>query len=244
MACDKDYKKEEYKKKVSEYMKDEISKQKVLIEDTKPWVKSIKEFLKYYNLKLKNVQRSKKYIYVHITGKQEDMDNMLNMFNISSEKEKNVLQIDPLDDLEFKKILDTKGYKELKERFTIKNEDIAVDVSTNLMWSRKTLGKMAWQEAVDYCKNLKLGGYSDWRLPSFKELKTLVKKGSLPTINIKVFPDTEPATESSPSRWIFYWTSSSENNYVNLVKCINFYYGEFDNFSNKSEEGYVRAVRG
>jgi hypothetical protein len=231
MACDKDYKKEEYKKKVSEYMKDEISKQKVLIEDTKPWVKPIKEFLKYYNLKLKNVQRSKKYIYVHITGKQEDMDNLVGILDLKITN--NVLQIDPLN-TNFKKMLDTKGYKDVKEKFIIKNEDIAIDNITNLMWSRKTLGKMAWQEAINYCKHLKLGGYSDWRLPSKEELETLIKKGSSsPTINTKVFPDTESS---------YYWSSTTYASYTYGAWCVNFSGGYLNSYD-KSNSYYVRAVR-
>lgn len=29
--------------------------------------------------------------------------------------------------------------------------------------------KMTYNEAVEYCKNLRLGGYSDWRLPTLEE---------------------------------------------------------------------------
>jgi len=33
--------------------------------------------------------------------------------------------------------------------------------------------QMTWQEAKEYAKNLRLGGFDDWRLPSLKELRAL-----------------------------------------------------------------------
>jgi hypothetical protein len=197
-------------------------------------VKPIKEFLKYYNLKLKNVQRSQKIIYAHITGKQEDMDNLGDLYDLTIAN--NVLQIDP-SNTNFKKMLDTKNYKKISEKFTIKNDDVAVDNITNLMWSRKTLGKMTWQGAVDYCKNLKLGGYSDWRLPTLEELKTLIKKGSpSPAINTKVFPDTESS---------YYWSSITDDHRADYAWCVSFLGGRLGGLGipKKSVDFYVRAVR-
>jgi len=57
------------------------------------------------------------------------------------------------------------------------------DQVTGLMWSQTTdingdgkinaQDKLTFEEAVNYIKNLKLAGYSDWRLPTIKELYSL-----------------------------------------------------------------------
>jgi len=47
------------------------------------------------------------------------------------------------------------------------------DPATGLMWTRKddpTGHNLDWHEATDYCRNLHLAGYSDWRLPKVDEL--------------------------------------------------------------------------
>ncbi|MBR4531461.1 DUF1566 domain-containing protein [bacterium] len=44
-----------------------------------------------------------------------------------------------------------------------------------LEWSDLSSEGMIWYDAVDYCKNLKEGGHSDWRLPNIDELRTLIQ---------------------------------------------------------------------
>jgi hypothetical protein len=49
-----------------------------------------------------------------------------------------------------------------------------VDPSTGLMWTAKDNGNdISWGNAVKYCQNLRLAGYSDWRLPSIDELQNI-----------------------------------------------------------------------
>ena len=45
----------------------------------------------------------------------------------------------------------------------------------NLTWSSKAPNRMDWNDSVNYCKNLKEGGLSDWRLPNIDELRTLIQ---------------------------------------------------------------------
>jgi Protein of unknown function (DUF1566) len=47
------------------------------------------------------------------------------------------------------------------------------DPSTGLMWAGKDNGKgVSWKKAVKYCGDLRLAGYSDWRLATLAELET------------------------------------------------------------------------
>jgi hypothetical protein len=47
-----------------------------------------------------------------------------------------------------------------------------VDSSTGLMWAARDNGKdVTWKQAMKYCRELRLAGYSDWRLPSVDELE-------------------------------------------------------------------------
>jgi hypothetical protein len=48
------------------------------------------------------------------------------------------------------------------------------DPSTRLMWTKKDNGSdIAWQQAIDYCQNLRLNGHSGWRLPTIDELEAI-----------------------------------------------------------------------
>ena len=48
------------------------------------------------------------------------------------------------------------------------------DNVTVLIWQKDTApGTYTWQEAINYFEDLTLGIYSDWRLPTIKELSTL-----------------------------------------------------------------------
>ena len=69
-------------------------------------------------------------------------------------------------------------HKEQQQRGQIARPDttggVWSDPATELMWARKDNGyALRWQTATEYCRNLQLGGYSDWRLPTIDELKNI-----------------------------------------------------------------------
>jgi hypothetical protein len=53
------------------------------------------------------------------------------------------------------------------------------DPSTGLMWAGKDNGRdVSWKGAVKYCRHLRLGAYSDWRLATLAELETIFDRNA------------------------------------------------------------------
>jgi hypothetical protein len=52
------------------------------------------------------------------------------------------------------------------------------DPATGLTWTKSDNGSdVNWNQAIAYCSNLRLGGYSDWRLPTIDELQDIYDPG-------------------------------------------------------------------
>jgi hypothetical protein len=68
-----------------------------------------------------------------------------------------------------------KAMQEAREKAALADTDkIWEDPATRLMWTKKDNGSnVNWQKARNYCRNLRLAGYSDWRLPAIDELSDI-----------------------------------------------------------------------
>lgn len=65
-------------------------------------------------------------------------------------------------------------------RFIDNGDGTVTDTATGLMWAQTdNLGNISWDNSKLYCENIILSRYTDWRMPTIDELKTLFDR-SLP----------------------------------------------------------------
>ena len=130
--------------------------------------------------------------------------------------------------------------------FTDNGDGTVSDNVTGLMWSCKTLDvnvdgvvdagdAVAWPQALSCCEALSLAGYDDWRLPTIKELKSIVKDDADdPAVDLIYFPDTVSAQ---------YWTSTTVHHASVNAWFVGFQKGDC-HYDLKTQPGFIRAVRG
>jgi hypothetical protein len=118
------------------------------------------------------------------------------------------------------------------------NSYTVTDHNTHLIWQKAESGTKTWKSALDYCKNLTLSGYADWRLPNVKELESM----SSDTLYSPAVDETYfPSVVSSE-----YWASTTDayGAWTALAWIVDFTDGSvFSNDSSKNLSRYVRCVR-
>ncbi|MBR4531837.1 DUF1566 domain-containing protein [bacterium] len=132
----------------------------------------------------------------------------------------------------------------IPQKFTVKgsgDEKIVFDENLKLEWQQKIPeGEFDWQSAANYCGQEYAGSYG-WRLPTPKELLSIVDNGKYdPAINTDFFPGT-------PDEW--FWTSadfaSTADSDLNKAWFVRFDKGFLSHKSKtESEKMHVRCVRG
>ena len=116
--------------------------------------------------------------------------------------------------------------------------NFAVEHKYNLMWQKGNPKAMKWKESLNYCKNLSWANYSDWRLPSIKELFTIVDYSSHdPAVNKEKFSYIKSGD--------YYWSSTQRPAYENNDQALVFHftYGEIVTYFQKSYN-HLLCVRG
>jgi hypothetical protein len=130
-------------------------------------------------------------------------------------------------------LLASRGFADAKPgRYVIKTETV-YDTKTKLTWQQSpATSPFSHSDAGAYCAGLTVGGL-DWRLPSVKELETLVDESRTnPAIDKTAFPDT-------PGK--FFWTSSSVASFPDQAWTVDFNRGGCNFFPVTSME-LVRCV--
>ena len=112
---------------------------------------------------------------------------------------------------------------------------ITYQASTRLMWQKSAdLITRSWEQAIDRCEQLTLGGYSDWRLPNIKELQTIIDY-SLPDLVLdkSFFPNTPAGS---------FWSSTTQTDATDKAWTVYFRIGSIYG-STKTSNFYTRCVR-
>jgi len=129
-----------------------------------------------------------------------------------------------------------------------KEENRVIDVLTAFLWQDEEYSQSEldaysqgsstqkvqnFAAAINYCENLSLDGYTDWRLPNFTELYLLVDRNlSAPAIN-----DT---FENVPNGK--YWSSTTVEIDESMGWIVDFEHGNSEWLS-KDTPAYVRCIR-
>jgi hypothetical protein len=102
-----------------------------------------------------------------------------------------------------------------RNHFVDNGDGTVTDTATGLMWQQADSGRgMDWAAALSYARSLRLGGRSDWRLPSAKELQSIVDYTRSPdkTGSAAIDPVFRASTirnEAGQTDFPCYWTGTT-----------------------------------
>jgi len=143
--------------------------------------------------------------------------------------------------------------------YTVNTCGFVRDNATGLLWTRCSVtengpdkspyctgspGQFSWIEAIGSCEELSLASRTDWRLPSVRELQSIVtyyhEAEKTPKINSDAFPNTVSGK---------YWSSTTTAKDENLAWVIDFQYAQVlyyykINSEEEVQKLYVRCVAG
>lgn len=117
-------------------------------------------------------------------------------------------------------------------------------------------GQKTWSDAMSYCDNLTEEGYSDWRLPSQRELMMIWLLGGSSNVTSGDKNDTGVGSASKPVNTPYlyqqsgfpafsagyYWSATEGSSDSGNAWYVNFSNGGTNN-NGKTSSGYVRCVR-
>jgi len=127
----------------------------------------------------------------------------------------------------------------MNNRLLLNGDGTVTDTTTGLMWQQGDVPNKTWQEALAYAEGLSLADYDDWRLPTKKELQTIVNYSRhSPAVDMTIFPSTLSSG---------YWSSTTTSVYSGgYAWYIDFNHGivSYDNKTDAYAVYAVRTVRG
>lgn len=115
-------------------------------------------------------------------------------------------------------IIYVRGNEQYGENDFYDNQDGTItDNATGLMWMQSgSEDTYNWEEALSYAEGMDFAGYSDWRLPTIKELQSIIDYTKSPdTSNSPAIDDlftlTSFMNEANELDWGYYWSGTTHN---------------------------------
>jgi hypothetical protein len=102
-----------------------------------------------------------------------------------------------------------------KNNFKANGDGTISDFATELMWQKSDSRQgLNWKNALAYCRNQTTGGFHDWRMPSAKELQTIVDYTISFQVNARpsasaLFDFSRIAGPDSKVDVPYYWTGTT-----------------------------------
>jgi hypothetical protein len=126
---------------------------------------------------------------------------------------------------------------EIKKRFKDNGDGTVTDLYSNLMWlkSPKQVAQK-YEDAVEYCENLKFKGHEGWRLPTIQEWKAIMDK----TRKNPSLPPGHPFVNIPTQTG--YWSKTRHKFGPLYVWQVTLWYGKAGHLS-KKKHGNVWPVR-
>jgi hypothetical protein len=109
-----------------------------------------------------------------------------------------------------------------------------IDPLTHLEWQCENPGRLTWHAAQSYARSLSIDGKEDWRLPTAKELETLLDRSKYRPVIRKEVPFRDNLS---------YWSSTTFGPAKNSAWIVMFD-GAYVLSYYKTNEYYIRCVRG
>ena len=124
--------------------------------------------------------------------------------------------------------------KDFAQKTLGNNQTVVVDRNLNIMWQLAidSSNKRTWDDANSYCEDLKYDGLSGWRLPTVKELLSIVDNSKDSNAAYEIFG-------SLPASPLFWSSKTYGDNGIN----VSLKTGESSRVA-KSTTLYVRCVKG
>ena len=120
------------------------------------------------------------------------------------------------------------------------SDGVCRELNSGRMWQVVSSKKLrSLDQAQAYVEQLDLGGYDDWRLPSVKELTSIIDFAEVaPAINETHFSHTSSNTGT------YYWTATEHPEDSSKYFNIEFRYGTINALNSAAKANFVKCVRG